>query len=61
VIAAFIGVVLAGWLQWSTPGYEPPNPVVTVAFVGVLFGLLWECVIRLSVLTRGLLRRQGRH
>ena len=57
VIAAFVGVVLAGWLQWSTPGYEPPKPIVTVLFVGVTFGLLWECAIRLSVLIRGLLGR----
>lgn len=61
VIAGFIGVVLVGWAQWADPTFPSPNPVVTVAFTAVLFGLLWECVIRLSRLAKGLLPRKSRH
>ena len=61
IVAAFLGVMLVGWVQWSDPTFPNPSPVVTVAYIGVLFGLLWECVIRLSRLVHGLLARKRSH
>lgn len=59
VIAAFVGVVFAGWLQWMEPLPDPPMPVVVVAWFSVLFGLLWECAIRLWRIVDSLMRRQN--
>lgn len=58
IVAAFVGVMLAGWLMYSgpeRPGYKPPNPVVLVAWVGVTSGLLWECALRAWEMARNTL------
>lgn len=60
IVAAFMGVLGAGWLVYGReqpPGYTPPNPATIVAFVGVTCGLLWECALRFAAIIRRLLSR----
>lgn len=58
IVAALVGVVLVGFAQWADPTFPRNGAIATVAFTAVLFGLLWECVIRLSHIALSLLGRQ---
>lgn len=55
IVAAFVGVVGAGWLQWKH-GVKG-NEIATVIMVGTVSALLWECVLRFAVIIRRLLGR----
>lgn len=57
IIAGFIGVLLVGYAQWADPTFPRNGAIATVAFVSVLFGLLWECAVRLSRIVLSLLGR----
>jgi hypothetical protein len=59
VVAAFAGVVLVAWLQWTDPSFPNPGRLTTVWQAALFFGLLWECMLRLPPLFDRLLRRQG--
>lgn len=48
IAAAFVGVVLVGYVQWSEPAVSNPGRAATVLGAALIFGLLWECIIRLS-------------
>lgn len=51
ILAAFLGATWVLWLQWSDGVEHPRSGVLLWA---ILFGLLWECMLRLSVLFKGL-------
>ena len=59
IVAAFVGVVLVAFAQWADPTFPRNGAIATVAFTAVLFGLLWECVTRLSAIVRSLLSSQN--
>lgn len=58
VIAAFVGVVFAAWLMTGDSALaQTPKPPL-VLWTALLFGLMWECIVRLSSLLRGFLGRK---
>ena len=59
VVAAFVGVVGAAWLHWKHG--VTGNQIGPLLMAGVVCALLWECCLRLAVIVRRLLGRQGRH
>lgn len=58
-LAAFIGVVLVAYVQWDDPAVANPGKAATVLMASLLFGLLWECILRLfRLLVYGRLTRE---
>ncbi len=60
VVAMLVGVVFFGYLQWTDPPGTPhAGGPVTVVLASIVFGLLWECILRLWLLvTTGRLTRE---
>jgi hypothetical protein len=66
VIAAFIGVVLVGIGQATDPTFPNAGPAATVLWTSLMFGAVWELVLRVGRALYGLLSGEraehaGRH
>lgn len=54
VIAAFVGCLLCAWAQWADPDkiwHNPSGALMTgpqILWMSLLFGAMWECILRLS-------------
>ena len=58
VVAAFIGVVFAAYINWKVPS-QHAGALPTVLWVSVFFGALWECIVRLWKLLQGVHDRRA--
>lgn len=59
VVAAFVGVVLVAWLRTAEPGSIPAGNVPAVLWISLFFGALWECIVRLGKLLKGIYDRRA--
>jgi hypothetical protein len=53
VIAALIGIVIAAYLRSRDPVLAQANSVAAVLWTSLMFGAVWELVLRLFVWFRG--------
>jgi hypothetical protein len=57
VVAAFIGVVIAAYLRSRDPVLAQENPTGAVLWTALMFGAVWEIMVRSAKALQGVYRR----
>jgi hypothetical protein len=61
IAAAFVGIVVLAALRARDPSdpVAQANPAMAVLWTALMFGALWECIVRLWKLFRGIQDRRS--